>query len=85
MTNELQGKLRVYHIQNPPREAVWYDVASPAEGYQKIEELAARDLRNSDIIWGNVFGLTILEDGDWVDWYDEDSDDIDAWAEKEGL
>ncbi len=78
------SKLHVYHIQNPPAGAVWYDVDSPAEGYQKIEELAAADRRNATI-WGNVFGLAVFEDGEWVDWYDDDGDDIDAWAVKEGL
>ncbi len=78
------SELRVYHIQNPPAAAVWYDVDSPAKGYQKICELAEADLRNR-AIWGNVFGLCVLEDGDWVDWYDDDGDDIDAWAVKEGI
>ena len=78
------SELRVYHIQNPPASAVWYDVDSPTEGYQKIQELAEADLRNR-AIWGNVFGLSTLEDGERVDWYDDEGDGIDAWAVKEGI
>jgi hypothetical protein len=63
---------------------VRYDVSSPAEGYKKIEALAAKDLRNPDI-WGNAFGLTVLEDGEWVEWYDDEGDDLDTWAEKKGV
>ena len=77
-------KLRIYHIQNPPGEPTWYDVASPLEAIQKIEELANEDLERTDI-WGNVFGLCVLEDEKWVDWYDDEGDDIDAWAEKKGV
>lgn len=80
----LEGDLRVYHIQNGPAPATHYDVDSPAEGYRKIEALAEADLDNP-AIWSNVFGLSVLEDGEWVDWRDEEGDDIDAWAEKEGL
>ncbi len=78
------SKLHVYHIQNPPAKAIRYDVDGPAEGYRKIEALAAADLRNP-AIWGNVIGLSVFEDGEWVDWYDDEGDDIDAWAEKKGL
>jgi hypothetical protein len=84
MTEPQEGDLRVYHIQNPPAPATWYDVSNPGEGFGKIMALAAKDLRNPDI-WGNVFGLTVFEDGEWVDWYDDDGGDIDAWAEKKGV
>ncbi len=77
----MSEQLRVYHIQNPPGTPTWHDVASPLEGIQKIEALAKEDTERTNI-WGNVFGLSVLEDGEWVDWYDDEGDDIDAWAEK---
>lgn len=77
----MNEQLRVWHIQNPPNEPTWYDVSGPLEAIQKIEELAAADLKNRDV-WGNAFGLCVLEDGDWVEWYDDECDDIDTWAEK---
>ncbi len=78
-------QLRVYHIVNPPREPTWHDVASPLEAIQKIEALARADLEPDSLVWGNVLGLCVLEDGEWVDWYDNEGDDIDAWAEKNGV
>ena len=80
----MSEQLRVYHIQNPPGMPTWYEVASPLAGIQKIEALAKEDFERTDI-WGNVFGLSVLEDGKWVDWYDDEGDDIDEWAEKQGV
>lgn len=76
-TGAKNGQLRVYHIQNPPGTPTWYDVTSPREGLQKIEELAAIDLRPNSNVWDNIFGLSVLEDGEWVDWRDNEGDDID--------
>jgi hypothetical protein len=75
------GDLRVWHIQNPPTKPTWYDVSSPEEGARKVEELAQVDLANPRI-WGNAIGLSVYEDGDWVDWFDDDGDDIDTWTDK---
>lgn len=78
----MSEQLRVWHIQNPPAPPTWYEVNSPAEGIRKIEELADLDLKNRDV-WGNDFGLSVLEDdGEWVDWCDEEGNNIDEWAEK---
>ena len=78
----MSEQLRVYHIQNPPGTPTWYDVASPLEGIQKIEALAKIDMEPNSNVWGNIFGLCVLEDGEWIDWYDENGDEIDEWAEK---
>lgn len=77
MTNQLS----VWHIQNPPAEPTWHPVNSPGEGYQKIQSLAYADLLD-DTIFANAIGLSVLEDGDWVDWYGDEGEDIDAWAER---
>ena len=85
MTNATEytnGDLRVCHIQNPPSPATWYDVKSPSEGLGVMNELAKRDLRPSSGIHSNMIGLFTYEDGDWVDWYDDEGDDIDEWHEK---
>ena len=78
------GDLRVWHIQNPPAPATWYNVKSPTAGLGIINELAERDMRPNSGIESNAIGLCVYEDGDWVDWYDDEGDDIDAWAEKRG-
>ena len=76
------GNLRVWHIQNPPREAQWYDVKSPADGLSVMNKLAKKDILLGVEV--NVIGLSVYEDGDWVDWYDDEGDDIDAWSDKRG-
>lgn len=81
---EPQGTLSVWHIQNPPAEPTWYPVNSPAEGYRVIQELAAADLMNTAII-ANALGLCILEGEDMVDWYSEEGDDLDTWADREEM
>ncbi len=84
MDTEPQGTLSVWHIKNPPAEPTWYPVNSPAEGYRVIQELAAIDLRDETIIC-NALGLSVLEDGDRVDWYSEEGDDLDTWADKKEM
>lgn len=83
----MNERLEVYHIQNPPNTPTWYPVASPLEAIQKIEELAKKDMEPDSKIWGNVFGLCVLDDddGERSDWRDDEDDDIDAWAEKHGV
>lgn len=83
-TTITEQPLRVWHIQNPPNEPTWYIVDSPAAGARKIAALAEADLHNR-AVWGNAFGLSVLEDGDWVDWYDAEGNDLDTWAEKNGV
>ena len=80
MSTYTNGDLRVFHIQNPPRPAIWYDVKTPADGLGTIHRLADKDMLLGVEV--NVIGLAVYEDGDWVDWYDGEGDDIDAWAEK---
>ncbi len=78
----INGDLRVWHIQNPPSAPAWYNVKGPQQGANLINELARRDLLPASGIESNAIGLCVYEDGDWVDWYDEDGDDLDTWAEK---
>jgi len=81
MSEYRNGDLRVWHIQNPPDEPKWHDVKTPEEAVSLIDKLAQQDLANPRI-WGNAISLAVYEDGDWVEWYDDEGDDIDAFAEK---
>lgn len=78
------GDLRVYHIQNPPASPIWHDVETPRAGFDLMNELARRDMRPEAHVESNVIGLNVYEDGDWVDWYDDEGDDIDQHAERQG-
>ena len=74
------AKYRVWYCANFPSTPKYYDVATPEEGADKINELAAKDLKNKNI-FSNAFGLEIFEDGEWSEWYDENGDDIDTLAD----
>ena len=74
------NKYRVWYIANVPANPKYYEVATPEEGADKINWLAARDLKNKNIS-SNVMGLEVFEDGDWSEWYDENGDDIDTLAD----
>lgn len=69
--------LRVWCIINPPAYPHRHDVGSVVEAAEWIETEANKQLQN-DEIWGNAFGLEVLEDdGEWCEWYSEDGDCID--------
>ena len=70
---------RVWRCINFPSPAKHYPVNSPEEGADKINKLAKIDLRNPRV-GANAFGLEVFEDGEWVEWYDEDGNDIDDLA-----
>lgn len=46
-----------------------------------IYGIAEAELRNDEII-SNAFGLCVWEDGEWTEWYDDDTgEDIQAFIE----
>ena len=70
--------LRVWWVSNPPHKGERYPVASVDEAIQKLDELAERDLALGDLVFANASGLEYQdEDGDWVEYYDEEGRDID--------
>lgn len=74
----------VWNSINAPEQMMWFGVASPEEGARKIKQLAQEQLQN-EWIHDNAFGLICREDGEWVDWYSEDGEDIKEWAERMGI
>jgi hypothetical protein len=82
------GALRVWYIINVPGTPEHIPVDTPEEAIKVINDEAERQLRNPDI-HSNVFGLEVYEedsDGDgnpgWCEWYNEDGEDIDSYAER---
>ena len=67
---------RAWRVANPPAEPERFVVASPACGAALIEALAAKDLKDASI-HSNAFGLEVLNDDGWEEWYDEDGRDVD--------
>ena len=72
-------KLRVWWVPNFLMNPFTVDVSSVAEGAKIMDILANYDsfLRDNRLNgdYCNVGGLSILDDnGEWVDWYDEETD-----------
>jgi len=78
--NAEEGALRVWWIPQIPMEAFHYPVKNTDEAVLLINALAQYDLfqfeHNVKPDYLNANGLEVLEDGEWVDYYDEDGRDI---------
>jgi len=79
-----EGTLRVWAIRNVPNAPTFQAVATPAEGLEVVKGWVKADLRNPRIE-SNVFGMEIVEDGAWTEWYDAEGqsldDLLDNWEE----
>lgn len=75
--------LRVWHIPQVPGEAFRLDVPSIDVAMPVLNALAAYDLfqlkHNIKPDFANAQGLEVLEGGEWVEWMDDDGDDISAY------
>lgn len=71
--------LRVWWIPQIPMKAFYVPVSSVEEGVQILDVLAEYDLFQFENRvkpdYANAGGLSMLEDGEWVDWYTEDGED----------
>ncbi|MBE3039674.1 MAG: hypothetical protein IMZ62_12800 [Chloroflexi bacterium] len=74
-----EGDLRVWWIQNPPSQCLIYPVATVERAIAQLDALTKRDQRHSWVT-SNAGGLEVYEDGEWLDWYSEDGEDLDEYA-----
>ncbi len=74
--------LRVWHIPQVPGEAFRVSVASVDEAKTVLRVLADYDLSQLEHRikpdFANVQGLEVFDDGEWVEWMNENGDDIGA-------
>ena len=65
------------------RRMRFYSVATPKEGYDLIERMTARDLKDPGVT-ANAFGLEFLDPDteEWETWYDKDDNDVLAAFEQ---
>lgn len=83
-----EGQLRVWHIANPPGPLFQRDVTSVEEAKTILNLLADYDNHLGDnLVFSNAQGLEIFDHGEWVEWYDENDNDIayvlrDAWDKR---
>ena len=66
-------QLRVYAVMNG--EVTYFDVKDVEEAKRIIKREVESDLHNRRVFW-NAFGLEVIEDGEWVEYYNEDGLDI---------
>lgn len=76
-----ETKYKVWWIPQVPGEAFEVAVDSPEDGARVMRILANYDLfqLNNRIkpAYANAGGLSVFEDGEWVDWYDEETGEDD--------
>jgi hypothetical protein len=73
----LASDLRVWWIPQVPMASFTVNVSSVAEGVKILNTLAAYDLfqlkHRVKPDFCNAGGLQMMEDGEWVDWCDEET------------
>jgi hypothetical protein len=86
------SELKVWHIpQVPMDEAFEVPVQSPEEAILVMNALAHYDLfqlaNNIKPDFSNAQGLVEWseEEKEWLDWFDDEGDDIDQYADKNGI
>ncbi len=76
-----EGDLQVWWIPQVPMKAYIVNVDTPREGKKMLDALAQYDLfqleNNIKPDYCNAGGLNVFEDGEWVNWYSEEGEDID--------
>ena len=77
-----EGSLRVWWIPQAPMDPFYVPVKSVEEGVLILDTLAKYDLfqheNNVKPDFCNAGGLEVFEDGEWVEWHDEDGNDVDG-------
>ncbi len=80
--------LKVWWVPQVPGKKFEADVASVAEGVKLMRVLADYDAfqfeNNIKPDYCNAGGIMMLENGEWVDWFDEETgeDDPEEWIRK---
>ena len=81
-------KLRVWWIPQVPMKPFHVEVESVYEAKKLLKTLALYDIfqfeHNIKPDYSNAGGLEVFEEGEWTEWYDEDSGDcIDDITEEQ--
>jgi len=81
-----EGDLKVWWIPQIPMKPFEQPVQTPLEGAVLCRALALYDLfqfeNNVKPDYSNAGGLQVFEDGEWIDWYDDETgDDFNEWMD----
>jgi hypothetical protein len=72
-----EGTLRVWHIPNPPREPFHVLVRDIDHAHDVLNVLGDYDnYLGDEHIFSNACGLEVFEGGEWIEWHDENDNDI---------
>lgn len=77
-----QGDLMVWNIINMPSMPNHHPVIDIDHARRLIDCLAESQWLDDEII-SNAFGLEVFDDGEWIEWHDEEGRDIDEHFENE--
>lgn len=81
MSTTTNQKLRVWWIPQVPMKEFTVEVRNIREGKLILNALAEYDIfqyeNNIKPDYCNAGGLSVFEDGEWFDWYDDDGNGID--------
>jgi len=81
-----KGDLRVWWIPQVPGECFYTPVTSIKEAALLLDMLARYDMfqLKNDIKsdYSNAGGLTVFDNGEWIDWEDDSGEDIDYWMDQ---
>lgn len=77
------SNLKVWWIPQIPGQPFMVPVETPQEAKKLLDVLAKYDAFQYEHRikpdYCNAGGLVMFEDGEWVDWYDDEGRDIDEW------
>jgi hypothetical protein len=83
-SNVLTPQLKVWWIPQIPMTAFEVEVETVEEGAKLLDVLTNYDLfqlkHRIKPDYSNAGGLVVFEDGEWVDWYDEETGEDDPRA-----
>lgn len=81
------GQLRVWHIPQVRGEPFYVTVRDVGEAKRVLSILADYDLfqleHNIKPDYANAQGLEVFEDGEWVEWWNDDGEDISDVVRRE--
>lgn len=79
--NPKNGDLQVWHIPQVPMKPFIVPVANLVEAKLLLDTLAQYDIFQFENRikpdYCNAGGLSVFEDGEWTDWWDDDGNQID--------
>ena len=79
--NPAPGDLRLWWIPQVPGKPFYHNVKNPEEARLILDTLGDYDwfleAHGHRVDYSNAGGLEVFEDGEWVEWYDDDGNDID--------